>query len=316
MKITKKLLNDLSELSDIMNDLSEPYKSSAYNKSVITLKQIYKNDKNYELPTTEKELIKLNGIGKSIAKKIISFNKLGYIPELEKIKKDDMINDILKMTKIYGFGIKGIKKLYNQGYKSHSDLKKGMENGTLKLTNSQKLGIIHHNDLRYKIKRSEINKIEQFLNNFVKQNKKVYGGYILGSYRRGKMETGDVDILLVGDDNKIIQKLLKELSEKFEYIGTLSKGKKKFMGLFRFEKYVRHIDIIYSNKEEYPAKLQYFTGSKDFNIYLRNVAIEKGYKLSDKGLFKNNKQIKLKNEKDIFTILGLEYIEPKNREII
>jgi DNA polymerase (family 10) len=68
-------------------------------------------------------------------------------------------------------------------------------------------------------------------------------------------------------------------------------------------------------EKSFGAALQYFTGSKDYNIKLREIAIKKGYKLNEYGLFerKTGKMVAGETEKEIFKILGVKYIEPEKR---
>ncbi|MCO5384070.1 MAG: PHP domain-containing protein [Methanosarcina barkeri] len=76
------------------------------------------------------------------------------------------------------------------------------------------------------------------------------------------------------------------------------------------------IDLRVVTPESYGAALQYFTGSKEHNIELRNIAIKKGYKLSEYGLYskESEKQIAGKSEEEIYEKLGLVYIPPELRE--
>lgn len=312
MKIKNKLINELLELSKIYNSLGEKFKSAAYFNSAITLK--YYKENNIILPDTLKELKKIKNIGSSIAEKIIIFEKKNHIPLLQEMKKDKMLQKIIDITSIYGFGIKGAKKLYNSGITNIDEIKSAFLNNKIKLNSSQKLGLKYHTDLKKKIPREELESVEKKLKKLNNTDKNILDILILGSYRRGKKELKDVDILISGTTPKIIDTLINFLKEEYTYIGTFSKGHKKFMGLFIFDSVVRHVDIIYSNIDEYPTKVQYFTGSKEFNIYLRNIAISRGYKLSDIGLYKKNKKIKLNSEKDIFEILDIPYVKPEDRK--
>jgi DNA polymerase (family 10) len=67
-------------------------------------------------------------------------------------------------------------------------------------------------------------------------------------------------------------------------------------------------------KDSYGAALNYFTGSKDHNVALREIAVKKGYKLNEYGLFKGKKRIAGRTEEEIYNALGMSYIEPEIRE--
>ena len=72
-------------------------------------------------------------------------------------------------------------------------------------------------------------------------------------------------------------------------------------------------DLRVVKKESFGAALQYFTGSKDHNIATRRIAIKNKLKLNEYGVYRENKQIAGKNEKDVYKSIGLRYIEPELR---
>ena len=96
-----------------------------------------------------------------------------------------------------------------------------------------------------------------------------------------------------------------------------SLGEKKYMGVCRLGKLARRIDIRCFNKDEFITALIYFTGSRNFNIYLRNTALKQGYMLNEYYLMKKNgkKKIYLRYEKELFEILGIKYVSPRDRNI-
>jgi len=74
------------------------------------------------------------------------------------------------------------------------------------------------------------------------------------------------------------------------------------------------MDLRILKEESYGSALQYFTGCKEHNILTRRMAIEKGLKLSEYGVFKGEKQIAGKTEEEVYKALGLSWIEPELRE--
>jgi DNA polymerase (family 10) len=75
-----------------------------------------------------------------------------------------------------------------------------------------------------------------------------------------------------------------------------------------------NIDLRVVPKKSYGAALNYFTGSKDHNVALRQVAMRHGWKLNEYGLFKGTRQIAGASEEDLYKKLGMDYIEPELRE--
>jgi DNA polymerase (family 10) len=76
------------------------------------------------------------------------------------------------------------------------------------------------------------------------------------------------------------------------------------------------VDLRVVKDDSYGAALQYFTGSKEHNVKMRSIALKKGFKLNEYGLFKKGTErfIVGKNEEEIYNKLGLKYIEPELRE--
>ena len=73
------------------------------------------------------------------------------------------------------------------------------------------------------------------------------------------------------------------------------------------------MDLRVLPKESYGSALQYFTGSKDFNLIMRNNAKKLGYKLNEYGIYKGTKEIYVESEKEIFDLLEMKYLEPQER---
>ena len=148
---------------------------------------------------------------------------------------------------------------------------------------------------------------------------------ICGSYRRGALESGDIDILVSHpnyidniENQKFLEKIVKELSKSKLIIDNLtSKGTTKFMGVCKISDIARRIDIRLINYESYYAALIYFTGSKNFNVYIRNKALEKNFSLNEYALtdMKDNTIKILNSEEEIFLILKIPYLSPIERNI-
>ena len=106
-------------------------------------------------------------------------------------------------------------------------------------------------------------------------------------------------------------------SHKWVYYCLTNKGKKKYMGVCQIGNVGRRIDIRYIDYTAYYAALIYFTGSKNFNIKIRNLALEQGYSLSEYGLKdkKTGEIICLHSERELFDLLGIVYTQPLERDI-
>ncbi|MFA5408241.1 MAG: hypothetical protein WC343_05660 [Bacilli bacterium] len=158
--------------------------------------------------------------------------------------------------------------------------------------------------------RSDAEKIVTVLNRMLNREAGISRFEICGSYRRQKETIGDIDIIMstVNDDwtyNTLILQPIIEIAEK-----VMTSGKQKSSILFGGIQ----VDFRFVKKEFFVFQLAHATGSADENKRLRSIAKQKGMKLNEYGLFKNNIPVKgIKSEKDIYKNLGIPYVKPEDR---
>jgi NAD-dependent DNA ligase len=151
---------------------------------------------------------------------------------------------------------------------------------------------------------------------------------IVGSYRRGAANSGDIDMIITSTDKKVFQAFIDMLIQEKIILEVLARGPTKCLVITKLhdEPYARRVDFLYATPEEYPFAVLYFTGSKGFNTVMRARALELGYSLNEhemskmEGKKKGEKSKKgekvdhiFKNEKDIFDFLEIEYKTPEER---
>jgi len=156
--------------------------------------------------------------------------------------------------------------------------------------------------------------------NFLKKSPDIVEAHPLGSLRRMVATIGDIDISV---STKFPEKAMKHFLEYKRIRTVLEKGEKALLRVILLSG--QQVDIRFSLPESYGAMLQYFTGSKQHNISLREYSLKKGMSLSEYGIKKiqrsklksQNQNLKLKtfsNEEDFYHELGLEWIPPEIRE--
>ena len=131
-----------------------------------------------------------------------------------------------------------------------------------------------------------------------------------GSLRRGKETVGDLDVLVTGGRPEAqIEYLLKYP----KIVEVVAKGENKVSVKLPL---AIQVDVRFLEPASYGAAMQYFTGSKEHNVALRNRAIRLGFKLSEYGLFRarDEKKVAGADEEEIYRLLGLDYIPPELRE--
>jgi DNA polymerase/3'-5' exonuclease PolX len=161
---------------------------------------------------------------------------------------------------------------------------------------------------------------------------KLYGQEftIVGSYRRGAETSGDIDLMIWGSVDTF--NLAYQILQTHFNLHEFAHGSYKFAGYISFplaattpqpNNYYVHIDVFYSPPEERAAQLLYATGSKEHNIKMRALAKKRGFLLNQKGLYMISdkdgititppKLIPTYTEQDIYTAIGMKYVQPNLR---
>lgn len=315
----QKYIKIFKELADIYKILGDTYRSLAYTKAIQELVK-------YPEAIVDVNTVRgISGIGSGIMKKMDEINKTGGLKLLDELGKHPEVDIYRKMLKLNGFTHSKIKNLIRLsgvgGIKTFGDVREIIKKYNVELSGSQKLSLKYAEDIVNKIPRQEMTKIGNIVKRYAKKIDGSAVVEIVGSYRRGKRESKDVDVLIKTGryNNGFLKKLVEEMKNKGIIVGVFLDGNKKFSGLVKVGKgmRVRHLDILYVKKSEWATALLHFTGSGIFNVLLRQKIKKDGYKLSEKGLYKDGKKIGgIEREEDIFKKLGMKYIPPKMRSII
>lgn len=293
------------------------FKPKAYEKAGEIISEMSEDIFDVYMRGGIKALENLPGIGVSIAEKIEEFLKTGKVKYLEELKKKWPIK-IEDFLPIEGIGPKTIRHLYeNLGIKDMESLEKALKAN--KVSGLEGFGEKRQEKILKNIEfyrksggrqvlgfiLPEIRMIEEKL----KKARGVDRVDIAGSIRRRKETIGDIDILVISKNPGPVMDFFTNMPEVERVVarGETKSAVRLKNGL--------DADLRVVPPESYGAALNYFTGSKDHNIALREIAIKKGYKLNEYGLFKREKQITGKTEEDLYKKLGLKYIEPELREM-
>jgi DNA polymerase beta len=228
-----------------------------------------------------------------------------------------------QLSDIYGVGPKKAQDLIDKGITSIEDLRTRQDE---LLNESQKAGLKYYDDILKRIPRSEIDEYNTIFKRVFEKvtvNSPQSKYEIVGSYRRGLQESGDIDLILTSPDKSIFKKFTDALKEENIILVTLSSGASKCLVITKLtpQRTARRVDFLYSSPEEFPFAILYFTGSKEFNTVMRGHALKMGVSLNEHGLSKKEPGKKkeelvshrFKSENDIFDYLGLEFKEPTER---
>jgi DNA polymerase (family 10) len=292
------------------------FKPYAYEKAALTLEGLEKDVEEIYKKEGFEGLKKIPGIGESIAKKIEEYLKTGKIQYYEDYKKKYPIN-LDELMEIEGLGPKRMKVLYEKlGIKSLNDLEEAIK--AHKIARLPGFGEKTEKNILEAIEFAKRSKGRFLLGEILPRVKEIYEKLkslkevekieVVGSIRRMKETIGDVDFLVISKNPGPVMDFFVSLPGVIKVWG---KGTTKASVRMKegFD-----MDIRVLPRNSFGAALQYFTGSKEHNIALRKIAIEKGMKLSEYGLFKGSKMIAGEFEEEIYQKLGLDWIPPELRE--
>jgi len=305
MTYNEKFASLLSRLSTVMGNIGEHMRAKAYKKAEETILGM----------TTEirsiNDLDNKPGIGPTIKKKLQEYLETGKISALEKAENKPEV----LFTNVYGIGPKKASEIVKKGITTIAELK---ANKNEVLNAVQKTGLQYYDDILKRIPRSEIDLYDKTFKTLLKsqsntQTKKT-NYEIVGSYRRGQESSGDIDVIISSESPKAFDDFLDVLIEKKIIVEVLSRGKNKCLVIAKIPKSTvyRRVDFLYATPSEFPFSILYFTGSKGFNVVMRGHALKMGYSMNEHG-FTPAVDRPIKDERDIFDFLGLQYKSPRER---
>lgn len=314
--------NKIIESLDILRKrdvaAKQPFKAKAYDKVIKQLRE-------YTGPiSTIDDLVGITGIGEKIREKIVEILSTGSLGSAERVRASGSLDSLDAFQAIYGVGPAKASALIKAGYKTIAELRSAVESdpNSKLLNENQRIGLAYYEDLLERIPRAEMEEHETILRSI----NRVFTIEIVGSYRRGASESGDIDVLLrVPPEMGAVEaqghfKAYIENLQSVLYIDEiLAQGPKKCMAISSITK-ARRLDLLLTSAAEYPYALLYFTGSDKFNIAFRAHAVERGYTLNEHTIVPVREGVPVVPvvpvmivEKDIFAFLGLRYIAPTER---
>jgi DNA polymerase (family 10) len=304
------------EIADYLEMERIAFKPYAYQKAAITLETFEEEVEDIYKRGGLGALKEIPGVGESIALKIEEYLKTGKIKYYEEFKKKVPVN-LEELMAVEGMGPKKAKVLYEKlGIRNLEDLEKAAKAHKIaplfgfgeKTEKNILEGIEFLKRSKGRFLLGEILPRIKEVEEKLKSLKEVEKIDVAGSVRRRKETIGDVDFLVI---SKNPEKVMDFFVSLLGVIKIWGKGSTKSSVRMKegFD-----MDIRVLAKRSYGSALQYFTGSKDHNIALRKIAIDKGLKLSEYGLFRGSKMIAGENEKKIYEKLGMSWIPPELRE--
>ena len=304
------------EVADYLRTKEESFRAIAYRKGADVIAYLEEDIKEIYRKGGVKELQEIPGIGESLAEKIEEFLKTGKIKYYENLKKQLPIN-LEELIRVEGVGPRKARILYQKlGIKNVKELEKSAKAGKInslagfgKKTEKNILeGIEFLKRDKGRFLLGEIMPQVEIVFDKLKKMKDVQKIEIAGSLRRMKETIGDVDFLVVSKKPKEVISFFASLPG-IEKVWAKGATKSSVRTAYGFD-----MDLRVVPEKSFGSALQYFTGSKEHNVATRIIAIKKGLKLNEYGLFKRSKMIAGKTEEEIYGALNLAWMPPEIRE--
>jgi DNA polymerase (family 10) len=311
-EVVETLLYEYAELLAIAG--SDPYKPRSYEKAARSIGGYHADLKDLDA----KGILAIPNVGKSIGEKVREFLDTGSIQAVEEIRQQ-IPAGVRQLMSIPGLGPKKAMVLHDElGVGSveelmdavHEHRLEGLKGFSSKTEENILRGIRQLQEAGERVQIGVALDLAEEMLRELGALKQVQQCCYAGSLRRMAETIGDIDLLVASEDAAPVMDAFTSLS----YVErVIAKGETK--SSVRTTKGLQ-VDLRVIEPAVWGAALQYFTGSKAHNIRTREIAVRKGLKLSEYGLFKakSGKLIVAETEEEVYEQLGLPWIPPTMRE--
>ena len=313
--LNREIADIFSKTADFLEIKGEnPFKVRAYRNAARIIQNMGRSLES--LVEEGFDLTRLPGIGQDLASYIEEIVKTGKFSKLEELKKE-LPEGLEELLSIEGLGPKRIRTLYETFHiTSLKDLAKVAESGEIyklkgfgpklveKILKGIRLAKKSGRRFRFDVAKPYAEDLRAYLSKF----EGVLRVEVAGSYRRRKETVGDLDILVVSDNWEKTSDYFVKYPKVKEIV---SKGETRSTIILNND---LQVDLRSVPKESYGSALHYFTGSKAHNIKIRKMAIDRGWKINEYGIFEGDRKIAGESEEQMYEMMGLCFIEPELRE--
>ncbi|MFC6615073.1 DNA polymerase/3'-5' exonuclease PolX [Halopenitus salinus] len=326
MSRNDEIASVLEEFADLLEAKGVEYKPTAYRRAA-------ENVRDHPAPVEglagegEAALEEIDRVGEAIASKIVEYVRTGSIAELEELREELPV-DMTALTRVEGVGPKTVGTLYEElGITTLDELEAAAEAGEIreikgfgaKTEENVLENVPFARKAQERDRLGDARPVADAALSYLADREAVTKLEVCGSIRRWRDTIGDVDVLVASDDREAVVEALVDWPEADATIeaGT-NKASVRANGL--------RVDLRVVAIEEFGAALQYFTGSRDHNIAVRNRAIDRGLKVNEYGVFdvsdvddpdagqRVGDRVAGETETGVYDALEMAWIPPELRE--
>lgn len=315
-----ELIKIFRQIAEEYGKISDNYRQKAFTESSWAIED-YKGDF-----LADYDKVQIKSVGKTSKILIKEYLQTGQVKRLNELKLsrpspsnsnlpnnveiDHHKNSVLELFRgIHGVGEITAKDLYDKGCRT-------LEDTWSYLTPVQTIGCRWYYHLKERIMRNEAELIVKKVQDSFESINPSLTWLTCGSYRRGRPDMGDLDILIMKTNGFVLPHYINALVSSGLIVDHLAVGSIKYMGLCRLnnECNTHRIDLMIVDEISWPYATLYFTGSQELNVRMRDQAISLGLRLNEYRLVdKQCNRYEAITEKDIFDHLQMSYLEPERR---
>lgn len=323
------ILELFSAAARYYNLRGDEWRARAYSTAVETLARV----DVIGLPLAD--LAAMRGIGKSILGLIEEYRSSGKIECIQRLFSTPEYRAWETLSRVTGAGPATVGKWIAAGLRNPTEVLAAAKKGAIKITSMQNIGLTYYDDLSARIPRDEVTAIVTTIACASRDVMPTARVVPAGSYRRMKADSGDVDILVVTTAPTLeailmrvevmrpVVRIIVGPARISFLIKAAADSSNKKLNVGATHNLWRQVDLLLVRPENYWPALLYFTGGAEHVRGIRALCQAKGMRLNQDGLFKmvatsvkypqGLMPIPLQSERDLYDILGLEYVPPEHR---
>jgi len=310
-----RIFNQVADLLEIGN--ANPFRVRAYRNASRTVGDQVQSIAS--MLEEGKDLAELPDIGDDLAGKIAEIVDTGTLHLLEELERE-VPGELSELLEIAQLGPKRVATLHGElDIETIDDLKDAAEQEKIRKLEGfgQKLEekilkeIERRQGTEQRVKFASAEQVVGPLMNYLEAGDGIRRVAVAGSFRRRRETVGDLDILVICDDDSPVMDRFVDYEDIEE---VLAKGGTRSSVRLRGG---LQVDLRVVPEESYGAALYYFTGSKEHNIAVRKIAVKKDLKINEYGVFRSKdeeERVAGESEEEVFAAVDLPYIEPELRE--
>jgi DNA polymerase (family 10) len=302
-------------IADLLDLLGEKFKPEAYRRAARSIESL---TEDLSAVAARGELRSIPGVGEAIAEKTEEYLRTGTIPYYERLKRE-VPPGLAELMRLPGLGPKTARRFWVElGVEGPGELRDAIAAGRLQglkgfgekkieqIRSALEVAAAGPGPTRRPI--DEVYPVALGLMRAIRERAVVDRVEVAGSFRRARETVGDLDLLVTSSDPGTVFEAFTHhpLVAEVKMRGETKETVVLTGGL--------QVDLRVVKPEEFGAALQYFTGSKDHNVHLRTLARDRGLKVNEYGVFRDDTRVAGTTEEEVYAALGLAWIPPELRE--